>query len=581
MCAALAAGVFAWGGPAAAPAGAATANFTCGGIDGDRAGSVAGAPKSSKELLALLATLGGSAELSLPVGVTVDAPASVDTGSGAYPVSFVYSIALPDSLVKSAKDLLKVSTLQVKDASFAVDVSGAASGTVAGSTAAVDVSLATSPVTVTQNLAGSVTPVGPGLVYYRPGAARFSVVVNGSAGGVAEIGTITVTCAATGLLGSTAVRPPGSPLIAPNPIVVPVTAGSSTSVNLDDGARVTPDRGNPIVWESLRIAAAASGGTAALQGRSITYTAPTANGSYDVTFEVCGAARTVPGAPGVDEVQTFTFADPAYSRDFPNVHPLAFTLTYDGRETAPIPTSFLDVDLFGNVTTFPFDPADPLSRTLHVLGGRFAPPTAAALQAALEALPNVAPGDIVVAGGPTSATDLTTPYSFTFGAALGDRDVPQIGLGQWDTWLPSEGLDAVLEAAKNLDIGGGPVPPTTEDSFAQLIAGTITGDQFWDRFWARVGYDVLQGIDVQGILDTITGLFPKRPNATSTVTGEAPIPESSTGPLCSQGVVQFVVTGGSGATTSTTPTRVAGTNVTSGSRATGATRVAGQVSYAG
>src|SRR5690606_26442462 len=144
-------GVFAWGGPAAAPAGAATANFTCGGIDGDRAGSVAGAPKSSKELLALLATLGGSAELSLPVGVTVDAPASVDTGSGAYPVSFVYSIALPDSLVKSAKDLLKVSTLQVKDASFAVDVSGAASGTIAGSTAAVDVSLATSPVTVTQN----------------------------------------------------------------------------------------------------------------------------------------------------------------------------------------------------------------------------------------------------------------------------------------------------------------------------------------------------------------------------------------------------------------------------------------------
>ncbi len=43
---------------------------------------------------------------------------------------------------------------------------------------------------------------------------------------------------------------------------------------------------------------------------------------------------------------------------------------------------------------------------------------AAAIQAALEALPNVNPGDITVAG--------TGPYTFTFGSAYANRNVPQI-----------------------------------------------------------------------------------------------------------------------------------------------------------
>lgn len=577
--AALVATTFAFG-PGSPTVGAATTTFTCSGVTGDVAGQVSGANKSSKELLDLLASLGGSAELSLPVDVTVTAPSSVATGSGPYDVSFVYNITLPESLVKSARDLLKVTSLKVENASFAVDVSGAASTSVVGTIPSIDVSLATSPVTVSQTIAGSVTPTTSGLAYYRPGATQLSVVVNGSAGGVATIGTITVTCAASGLLGSTAVRPPGSPIVTPNPLTVNVAAGASTTVNLDDGSLVTPDEGNPIMWDSLRLAGNPTGGTASLSGRTVNFTAPAENGSYDLTFEVCGAPRSVPGSPGTDETQTLAFADARYSRDFPNAHPLAFTLKFEDQETAPIITSFFDLDILGNVTTFPYVPGDEASRNLHILGGRFAPPSAATVRAALEALPNIAPGDIEVSGGPTSLNDLTVPYSITFTGDLAKADVAQVTVGTWDTWLPNEGLQAVLEAASGLGgDGGGEVPPTVDESFAALVNQTISVEQFWTQVWARVQHDIIQGIDVQGILDAVLQLFPKVPVTSTAVTGEPVIPESSTGPLCSQGVVQFVVTGG------TTPApAVAGASLdrpTGGARAAGAAAVASDPRFAG
>lgn len=578
--AAVVATTFAWL-PGSPTVGAATTTFTCKGITGDVAGQVAGTNKSSKELLELLASLGGSAELTLPVGVTVNAPSSVATGSGPFDVSFVYDIALPDSLVNSARDLLKVSSLKVENASFGIDVSGAATTTVVGTIPSIDVSLATTPVTVSQTISGSVEPSTSGLVYFRPGATQLSVVVNGSAGGVATIGTITVTCAASGLLGSTAVRPPGSPIINPSPLSVNVAAGASATVNLDDGSLVTPDEGNPIEWSSLRLAGNPTGGTATLAGRTINYTAPAANGSYDVTFEVCGAPRSVVGSPGTDEVQTLAFADARYSRDFPNAHPLAFTLKFGGQETAPIITSFVDVDIFGNITTFPYLPGDELSRNVHILGGRFAPPSAATVRAALEALPNVAPGDLEVTGGPTNLNDLTVPYTITFTGELATTDVDQVTIGLWDTWLPNEGLQAVLDAASQLGggAGGGTVPPTVEESFAALVNQTISVEQFWTQVWDRVRHDIIQGIDIQGILDAVLQMFPKTPVTATTVTGEPVIPDSSTGLLCSQGVIQFVVTGG----TNEAPS-VAGTATdrpSSGARAAGATAVQSDPRFAG
>lgn len=47
---------------------------------------------------------------------------------------------------------------------------------------------------------------------------------------------------------------------------------------------------------------------------------------------------------------------------------------------------------------------------------------AATVQTALEALDSVSPGDVVVGGGPGPGT----PYTFTFGGALGGTDLPQM-----------------------------------------------------------------------------------------------------------------------------------------------------------
>ena len=561
--------------------GAASATFTCTGVEGDTAGSVGGAAKSSKQLLELLATLGGSAQLSLPVDVTATAPASVQTGSGPYTATFDYTISLPTSLVTSVKTLLGLDKISVTNASFAVEATGAATASLVGTTTSSTVSLATAPVTISQKITGPVTPSTSGLVYYRPGATKLSVVVNGEVAGSAKIGTITVSCAATGLLGSTAVKPAGAPNIPANPIAANAQANTTSSINLDDGTKVLADDGNPIDWSTLRTVGNPSGGAALAAGRSINYTAPATNGTYDVTFEVCAAPKTIKGTDGLSEVQTLRFSDPSYYQQSFNKHPIYFTLTFDGQETAPITTSFFN-NIFG--VPVPYDANDETSRFFHDWFGQFAAPSPATVQAALEALPNVGPGDIVVSGGPT-ATDLTAPYTFTFAGALAHRDVAQIGIGKWVTWLPAESLAQILGAAKGL---GGSLPTVAPPTFDQLLqsrlAGQITDDQFFAGWGDRVKYDLLSGINVQEIIDQVTSWFPKTPTAATTVSGEAPIPDTTTGPLCSQGVIQFAVTGGTTPTTAPTtaaPASVEGISIIRTQQAAAADPVQGTVRFAG
>lgn len=555
-------------GPLTASAATATTTFTCSGIAGDTAGSIAGAPKSSQDLLNLLASLGSSPVLTLPVTVESNAPATVSTGTGGFAAAFDYKIALPDSLIGQVKTLLGVNTIKVKDASFAIGVSGSATQTLSATTPQIDVSLASTPVVITQTVSGTVTPTGAGLIYYRPGSARLSIEVNGSVAGQANVGTLTVECSASGLLGSTAVRPPGSPLVTRNPITLTAAAGETVSVNLNDGATIVPDEGNPILWDSLNITNQATAGQASLSNGVLSYTAPNANGTYDVSYAVCGAARVIEGAPGVDEVQTIEFADKAYE----GTRPLWFTLKFNGEETAPIVTGFYN-DLFGNpVPKVWWDDSDLLA---HILWGYFRAPSAAQVQAALEALNSIQPGDITVTGGPHTG-NLNTPYTVTFSGALGQADVAQIEIGQWNTWLPNDGLAQILTAAKGLTGGGDagkPAPPTGDESWNQFLAGAISLEQFFTQVGDRITYEIMASIDIQAILDFVTSLFPKTPLTKTPVAGEAAIAPSDTGPLCSQGVVQVIVTGAA---------QVAGVStVANSTTAAGAPRAAARVTYAG
>ena len=167
-------------------------------------------------------------------------------------------------------------------------------------------------------------------------------------------------------------------------------------------------------------------------------------------------------------MQTFRFSDPTYVQQSFNKHPIYFTLTFGGQETAPIMTSFA-TNLFGIPVAY--DINDEGSVFLHNWFGQFVAPTPTAVQAALEALPNVGPGDVVVTGGPTPL-DLMNPYTFTFGGALAKADVRQVAIGKWVTWLPTEALAQILAAARPARDGTPGVPPPTFEQSLQPLPQT-------------------------------------------------------------------------------------------------------------
>ena len=103
------------------PVSAASANLTCVGRVGDNAG---GLGDSAKTLGALSSFTGGSAALSLGIGVNLSAPAKVTPGSGPFDVSVGLDINLPDSLIKAALDTLKLEEIPVIDVKFSFEASG-------------------------------------------------------------------------------------------------------------------------------------------------------------------------------------------------------------------------------------------------------------------------------------------------------------------------------------------------------------------------------------------------------------------------------------------------------------------------
>lgn len=106
--------------------------------------------------------------------------------------------------------------------------------------------------------------------------------------------------------------------------------------------------------------------------------------------------------------------------------------------------------------------------------------TAAEVQAALEALSNIAPGDVTVTGGPLS----TGPFTLTFGGTLADTNVaavtttPTGGTGTVDVATATAGgtegsggletLVGFLYAAV-----GAPAAATTDVSGAMLVHGKV------------------------------------------------------------------------------------------------------------
>jgi hypothetical protein len=166
-----------------------------------------------------------------------------------------------------------------------------------------------------------------------------------------------------------------------------------------------------------------------------------------------------------------------------------------------------------------------------------AEPTAASIQAALEALPNIGAGNVKVTR--TAGRE----YDITFQGTLAEKDVPAIATGAYYSNLPQESLDDIIKAASALSAGtGGPTTTTTlppglsaNDYILQLILqGNI------DEAGKVLSGQLLGNIDVTATLAAITGLFPAKPNLTTSTAGVDPVPEQFQD-LCSQGSVTVTV----------------------------------------
>lgn len=502
-------------------ASAAQVDLVCQGITGDQASPSLG---DSAKVLGLLSSLspGGGSGLTFSADITTNAPAKVSPSAGAFDATFNLTMTLPASLTGPARSLLGLSSVEVRDATYAIQASGASDSNIAINVPSQVIDLNAEPVVVAQTISGKIEPKRAGTIGYRPGAnTRLTIVINKAVAGI-QINTLTVTCGSTRDVAQTAVQIPGSPNVE-QPIIQGAWTASIVGRPLM-GQHITPDDGNPIIPESLRLVSQSPvGGYSAVGGGAAFFLAPQEPGLYWVDYEVCAASRPVPEVPGVDTVQTLTFPE-AYTGKGLNAHPLSMRLSFNGAQTAPISlSSFLGQ---------PSATVEQLATNVDRFLAQFTAPSAAAIRTALENLPTVGKGNVVVTGPENGS------YTIRFVGALGFSEQPAVTVSGWETWLPASLLDTALGALAPTPADPAAPPTTTaapetvESLDAKLTAGQITLQQYIDGRLALLRADIIGGLTTPEAIQTLTSMFPKPPETAVVTTGSPYVPAHETGPLC-------------------------------------------------
>ena len=533
----------------------ATVAFNCSGITGDSASSLG----SSKDTLATFGALP-----PLNVDFAVDAPAKLKANSGDFTANFGISVVLPPSLTGIIKTTLGLTQLNVTNAAFTVNVTGPSEKALTSTVPTQTIDLNAAGAGVKANLSGTLPTTKSGLYRYTPGASRFSIVVNKSVGPV-TVNTITMECTAAGTIGSTSVQAPGAPNVDLGGMNGYSFTKQLAAVTVQGSPSVTPDNGNPILPDSVKITGPPSGGLVAVwQGKVLFYSEQP--GLYTVPTEVCGVSMPVPLVPGKDEVQTLTWDKLGYSGQTLNAHPIALTLKYAGQETAPIS---LSREWNGQPSPIVGDFLSRSFSTFHL-------PTASEVETALEALPAIGSGGVNV-------VQAAKGYEIHFAGALARKDVGPVEVGTWTTWLDQESKAAV-DKAKDAFLnppkpapGAGPTtttqaaPASLNDLLTQLVSGQISSDKFGEALSALLLASVVSGLDVPGLLRTLAEIFPSPPILATSIPGEPDIAATTTGPLCTGFTATFAVF--------PAPVQVQGTSVTRTATCTKYKTVSRRVAY--
>jgi len=531
-----------------------TLNLSCAGDTADRASGA----QTSADILKLL----GSA-LTLQASVTSNAPTKVAAGSGPFDASFTISLALPASVLTQARTLLGLSVVTVPSATFSVIASGAATARFDKEVTGLTIDLAGGASAVSQTLSGTITPTGTGQITYEAGTARVQIGLNATK--PIAIGTLTVNCSPDVPIGITNVQIPGSPNINPGVITVNGTGGQIVSADL--GAAITPDAGNPVLFDTLKITKGASAGFGLLRDGKLLYIGPTAGGTFNATGQVCGASRPIPEVPGTNLKQVIAF--PIYPQAALNAHPITFTPQLGAAKAAkPVQLSYRVANiLFGDPGwwTGGLVPTEPTSvqpdgtvvaEFLKMQAGFYLPPTAAAIQTSTESIPGVGFGNVKVTKVAQTATE-SARYEIEFVGALANTPLGN-GLvqGDFNTWLPGQLLAVVTGALAGGGGAGGStttgvttttvVPDDAQTLAFKVASGAITLQQYLDGLNKRLAYDAgqLPTTLAPAFLDLAKVIFPPGPNFELTQKGKATVPASETGLLCSGFGVQFKLAAG-------------------------------------
>jgi len=430
--------------------------------------------------LGLLNTLGG-ASLAVDFRVDGDVPKTLDPGQTGASASFTWSVTLDQALVNKAAGF-GVKNLGITKTKLNIAVNGPTS-TKAVSGSPADASLALSPGVPAVLTRGPFTAplenVGDsGVINYTVAGISFTI-------GVALAGKaidLNIVCSAPALVASTPIKVPGAPDVV-QPIEVKGAAGAAVPIDIV-GAYAKAGR-TPLVPGSLRVVS----GPATVKDGKLVVTGGGAGSATSATFEICGEpVKIADQQAGTNEVQRLTLD--------PNVDTLkkgiGFSLKVGDTETSPIWTA--ELGLFGFLgglqlgSSFPSNWSDVANS--YATGTQYVAPSAATVQSALEALPGVGKGNVVV----TKVAGVNRPtYDLAFQGALAEKDVPEVKIGRYLSVFPQESLDALIAVAGSVGSSGGGGGAGAGETTTTLATEDLTTKQYVAQQQAEIGDLVADG----------------------------------------------------------------------------------------
>lgn len=543
-----------------AAASSKTFNATCTGADPDTSN--------------LLANLPGGGSLATPVTVKADAPAFVEPGQTGVPFSLSLSFALDAKTVDTVAAL--ASSVKVSKVSAPLTVSGPTS------TTSIKGTLPDQTLTLAKGkpfnaafppIQGTLNDIGSGGLIKVSTQELFFTITLASA---QVPDPLNFKCSTGATVLSLPVKVAGSPDIV-QPIEVPTQAGQPTTVDVL-GQHVTNGTTKdgveqPVDPSTLKILE----GDAQIVDGKVVANGPAAGQTSEVTFEVCAGTINIAEAdPGTSEIQEIRlFFEPnnqALKREMgtrfgfngESADKVAWSMDFNFIFAEPNPPKDEEVpdgkDSWWqkNVNNYIFNP--------HTW------PTAAEMQAALESIPTIGAGNVIVTrsdrvsngngnvpeGETLKAGTQYMPYVVEFTGELANKAHDQIVVAQLYSFLPVEIRDNLLGLLDKLGGDGDgegegegdpktPIPEglTAKEYVDQLsaeagrqgTAGDIVGQIATIQLMFKViGENLMDLIDIGEVTSLLSNLFQATPGIITLTQGEDPTPAQEQ-ELCSQGIV--------------------------------------------